>query len=264
MSDTKSPFDSENIEGLAGGLDAHVLTIRLDRPGKRNAITYDMYVAITAMLDRAAADDAVRCVIITGSGSIFTAGHDVAGFARGLSMAVEDKPSFSFMTALSQFPKPVIAALNGDAVGIGATMLLHCDLVYAVPEATLIFPFMTMGLIPEFASTFYLPRMIGHRRAMELFLRQGRCTPHDALGWGLVNRIVPGDALMDVVDQAAREVAELSPDAVRETKRLAKAHDRQAVSEAIADEAHCFHRLLDTDFVRERLGAIRHDISRKR
>jgi enoyl-CoA hydratase/carnithine racemase len=261
-------MDSEAADSGAGTTDGlglsesgGILTIRLDRPDKRNAITYDMYVAIAALLERAAQDEEIRCIVLAAAGSIFTAGHDVSGFARGLALAPEEKPSFAFMHALSDFPKPVIAALNGDAVGIGATLLLHCDLVYAVPGCRLVFPFMKMGLIPEFGSTFSLPRLIGHRKSMELFLKDGQCSAERAADWGIVNEVVPVDQLSDTVAGAAGAIAALSPDAVRETKRLLKKHDRAGLDEAILEEAHCFHELLKTEFVREKLGAIQRDIS---
>lgn len=242
-------------EGLEVGLADHVLTITLDRPAKRNAITYDMYEALTALLDHAAADSDIHCILFKGEGSIFTAGHDVSGFARGLSLAVEEKPSFGFMRALSECPKPVIAAVNGDAVGIGATMLFHCDMVYAVAGSSLIFPFMKMGLVPEFASTHFLSRVIGHQRAIELFARGGRCSVEQAAAWGMVNAVVAEGELAEVVRTAASDLALLSPAAVQETKRLMKHADRDAVRDAIGREAHCFHALLGSEFVMARLNA---------
>ncbi|MFA5964585.1 MAG: enoyl-CoA hydratase-related protein [Sphingomonas sp.] len=249
-------------DGLSIALSNQVLTIRLDHPDKRNAITYDMYSAITERLRAAAEDPGVRCVVIAATGAIFTGGHDISGFARGLDLAPEEKPSFAFMQTLARFPKPVIAAVNGDAVGIGATMLLHCDLVYAVPEARIVFPFVDMGLVPEFAATHWLPRMIGHRRAMALFLCEGRCSAQRALEWGIVNETHPADQLAGHVSRAAARIAGLSPEAVRQTKRLLRKADADAVDAAITEEAQILHDLLGSDIAREKLAAIRQRISK--
>ncbi|OCC25621.1 enoyl-CoA hydratase [Croceicoccus estronivorus] len=244
-----------STEGLSISASDRVLTIRLDREEKRNAITYDMYVAITQVLALAATDGDVSCVLFTGSGTTFSGGHDVGGFTRGLSIAPEEKPSFAFMQALSMFPKPVIAALNGNAVGIAATMLLHCDLVFAVPDCRLVFPFTKMGLIPEFASTHFLPRLIGHQRAMALFLTQGQCTAERAVEWGIINATVPAAEMLGVIAETTATISGLSLEAVMETKRLVKADGQAAVQDAIGDEARTFHRLLQSDFVLGKLAA---------
>ncbi|MEZ5709815.1 MAG: enoyl-CoA hydratase-related protein [Blastomonas sp.] len=251
------------VDGLAVERTDTGITVAFDRPAQRNAITYDMYEVLTAIFEDAKTNPEMRSITLTGTGSIFTAGHDMSGFARGLSLGVEEKPSFGFMRALSECPAPVIAAVNGDAVGIGATMLFHCDFVYAVPGARLVFPFMKMGLIPEFASTHYLPRMIGQRQAMELFLLQGQASTEQALQWGLISALIPHDDLGAHAASVASVIAALSPQAVRETKRLAKQHEGDAVRKAISDEAHSFHELLKTDFVKDRIGAIQQNISGK-
>ena len=243
-----------SVEGLGVGLANSILTIAFDRPDKRNAITYGMYEAITRMLASASDDDAVRAILFTGRGEIFTAGHDVSGFARGLSLKVEEKPSFGFMQVLSTFPKPVIAAVNGDAVGIGATMLFHCDFVHAASHARLKFPFMQMGLIPEFGTTLLGPRLFGHKAAMDLFMLDGWCSAERAVELGIANRAVPAGDLMDSALSTGQAVAALSPEAVRETKRLMKEPDGKRTAAAILAEAHAFHELLKTDFVREFLA----------
>lgn len=243
-------------EGLRVSEESGILTLAFDRAERRNAITYDMYETLTTNLMRAEDDSDIRCVVLTGMGSIFTAGHDVAGFSRGLALAVEEKPSFGFMRALSECPAPIIAAVNGDAVGIGATMLLHCDLVYAVPDARLVYPFMNMGLLPEFGSTHCAPRLVGHQRAMELFLLKGNISVEEALAWGMINAILPAEELTAAARGAASRIASLSHQAVRETKRLTKANDTDTIRRAISQEAHGFHELLQTDFVKDRLAAI--------
>jgi enoyl-CoA hydratase/carnithine racemase len=239
------------VEGLSVAMVESVLTIAFDRPLKRNAMTYEMYDAMTGMLDAASRDNAVCAVLFTGKGEIFTAGHDVSGFARGLSLQPEEKPSFGFMHVLSSFAKPVIAAVNGDAVGIGATMLFHCDFVYAANHARLKFPFMQMGLIPEFGTTFLGPRLFGHKAAMDLFILDGWCSAGRAVELGIANRAVPLDGLMDHALSAGQSIARLSPDAVRETKRLMKEPEGERTAAAILAEAHAFHDLLKTDFVKD-------------
>ncbi len=239
------------VEGLSVAMEKSVLTIAFDRPLKRNAITYEMYDAMTRMLEAAAGDDAVCAVLFTGRGEIFTAGHDVSGFARGLSLRPEEKPSFGFMQVLSKFPKPVIAAVNGDAVGIGATMLFHCDFVYVANHARLKFPFMQMGLIPEFGTTFLGPRLFGHKTAMDLFILDGWCSAERAVELGIANRAAPSDELMDHAFSAGQSIAGLSPDAVRETKRLMKEPEGEGTAAATLAEAHAFHDLLKTDFVKD-------------
>lgn len=245
-----------DVAGLVTGLDGQVVTIRFDRPDKRNAITYEMYVAMTQLLAIARDDDRVRCVVFTGTGRIFSAGHDVSGFARGLSIAPQDKPSYAFMEAVAAFPKPIIASVCGDAIGIGATLLLHCDFVYAASESRLVFPFIKMGLIPEFGSTVIMPTQIGYRKAMDLFLKDGECSAECAEQWGIVSRTMPYDELTPYTSEIAAHIAALSPEAVAETKRLMKMGSMPQVTGAIAEEAQIFHRLLQTEAVRDRLRPV--------
>lgn len=239
-----------------------IMTIRLNRESKRNSISYDMYRQLVDLLKFAEHGEDIRCVLFASTGAIFTAGHDVGGFAQGLDMAYDEKPSYLFMKALADFPKPVAAVLNGNAVGIGATMLFHCDLVYAVSEARIAFPFADMGLIPEFASSLLLPQMAGHRRAMAILLHDRGCDMETAVNLGLVNEVVPRDELEPRALQILRGIAALSPDAVALTKKLLKADNRTAVHAAIRHEAESFHHLLQSPFVRNRLAAIKERISR--
>lgn len=247
--------------GLEVTIDARVMTIRFSREHKRNSITYDMYREMVALLTMAENQPEISCVLFASTGSIFTSGHDVSGFSQGLGMAYDEKPSYLFMQKLSAFPKPVVAALNGNAVGIGATMLLHCDLVYAVPEARLVFPFVDIGLIPEFASSHYLPQLMGHRRAMSLLLLDKGCRAEDAVQLGLVNETVARDELQARADSATATIASLSIEAVMLTKRLLKAADHAPSQAAIREESETFHRLLSSPVVRDKLAAIAQRIS---
>ncbi|MBY8821756.1 enoyl-CoA hydratase-related protein [Sphingomonas colocasiae] len=253
--------DMAGSDDLLADIRDHVMTIRFNRPTKRNAITYAMYERIIDLIGRAERDDTVRCLLFAGSGPIFTAGHDVSGFAQGLALAYDEKPSYIFMKRLADFSKPVAAALNGDAVGIGATMLFHCDFVYAVPDCRLVFPFADMGLIPEFASSAYLPQLVGQRRAMALLLKDRGCSAEEGIALGIVNETVAAENLAAHVANRLAGITALSPDAVAETKRLLKAGTREAIGIAIAEEARSFHDLLHSPFVRDRLAAIRQRIS---
>ncbi|WP_417321005.1 enoyl-CoA hydratase/isomerase family protein [Emcibacter sp.] len=263
MTDFSKKIKNKHVTGLELDVSDDVLTVRLDREKKRNSITYDMYDAITEALKMAESEDDIRAVLFSASGSIFSAGHDVGGFTRGLDLAYDEKPSYSFMQTLSRFPKLVVAAVNGDAVGVGATLLLHCDLVYAVPDCRIIFPFIKMGLVPEFASTYYLPQLIGYSKAMSLFLREGGCTAEQAVEWGIFNETIPRTQLRDYVADVLKELVKLSPDAVMQTKRLAKMTTKELVQTTIAEEAQVFHELLGSDFVRGRLETIQQKISGK-
>lgn len=237
-------------------IDAQVMTIRFNREHKRNSITYDMYRDMVDLLTLAENQPEISCVLFASTGSIFTSGHDVSGFSQGLGMAYDEKPSYLFMQELSAFPKPVIAALNGNAVGIGATMLLHCDLVFAIPEARLVLPFVDMGLIPEFASSYYLPQLMGHRHAMSLLLLDKGCSAEDAIQLGLVNEAVACDELQDRVDIATATIASLSIEAVMLTKRLLKAADHAPARTAIKAESEIFHQRLSSPVVRNKLAVL--------
>lgn len=260
MTETRNG-QAPDMSGIDFAIEDRIMTIRLNREAKRNSISYDMYRQLVELLSVARHSEEIGCVLFASTGAIFTAGHDVAGFAQGLSLAYDEKPSYAFMMALADFPKPVAAALNGNAVGIGATMLLHCDLVYAVPGARIIFPFADMGLIPEFGSSFLLPRLAGHRKAMEILLHDRGCDVETAVVLGLVNTVLPRDELEPRTLEILRGIAALSPDAVALTKKMLKADDRAAVLAAIREEAASFHDLLQSPFVRNRLAAIRGRIS---
>ena len=257
----ESTVDAQRV-GLDVTINAQVMTIRFNREHKRNSITYDMYRDMVDLLTLAENQPEISCVLFASTGSIFTSGHDVSGFSQGLGMAYDEKPSYLFMEKLSAFPKPVVAALNGNAVGIGATMLLHCDLVYAVPEARLVFPFVDMGLIPEFASSHYLPQLMGHRRAMSLLLLDKGCRAEDAIQLGLINETAARDELQARVDSATATIASLSIEAVMLTKRLLKAADHAPGQAAIKEESATFHQLLSSPVVRDKLAAIAQKLAR--
>ncbi|MGZ3298710.1 MAG: enoyl-CoA hydratase-related protein, partial [Asticcacaulis sp.] len=198
-----------------------VLTLTLDRPRKKNALTRGMYTALSLALDAAALDDEVRCVLVTANGGDFCAGNDIFDFAQGVAdyqsdtVGLDDLPVFRFLRSLTFFPKPLIAAVQGQAVGVGVTLLLHCDLVVAATDARLSLPFLKLGLVPEAGSSLLLPRRIGHARAFGWMALGERVGAEEAARLGLVNRVVGVDELRDTATGLAAEVARLSPSSLR-------------------------------------------------
>jgi enoyl-CoA hydratase/carnithine racemase len=225
----------------------HVLHIGFDRPNKRNAVTRSMYEAMTAAMAIAETDPAVRSVLFSGSGEAFCAGNDLNDFVADPPTGMES-PAFRFLHAISTAQKVLVAAVHGAAVGIGATMLLHCDLVVAARSTKLSLPFVALGLVPEAASTLLLPRAVGHLRASELLLLGEPIDAETALRWGLVNRVVDDEKLIDAAMELATRAASLPPSAVRLTKQLLK-DDRGGVAVRIEQEADIFvERLRSPEF----------------
>ena len=195
--------------------------IRMNRAGKRNAITFAMYEAMTGALQSANASDAVRCVIIAGVPGAFSAGNDLTDFLTiADSSDVPNRPVTQFLRALIGCRKPIVAAVNGLAVGIGATLLLHCDFVVASSDARFSTPFVRLGLVPEAASSLLAPLLFGHRHAFEFLVMGHALTATDAKALGLINLIVSPDELEAQAMQAAGEIADLPADSVRLSREL--------------------------------------------
>ena len=232
-----------------------VATLTIDRPAKKNAITGEMYETLVAHLRKAAGDKAVRAVLVTGAGDVFTAGNDLKDFSNP-RFAQPDSPVLTFMHALAGYQKPVIAAVNGLAVGIGVTMLLHCDMVYAADTATFSMPFTGLGLIPEFGSTLLLPLIAGRVRAAEKLLLGKPFPAPEAVVMGLVNAVLPLAELLPHAHKVALAFNALPPGAVRDTKRLLRQGQAAAVQEAIQREASHFAPRLAGAEAREAIAAI--------
>jgi len=198
-----------------------VLQVVIDRPDKKNAITGTMYNALTAALRAADEDQAVRAVLISGTAGTFTAGNDLEDFVLHPPTDAS-APAFTFMRALATLEKPLVAAVAGLAIGIGTTLLLHCDLVYATENARFALPFTALGLVPEAGSSLLLPQSIGHRRAAEMLLLGEPFSGQRALDLGLVNQLLPADELLPFALERARRVATLPAGSVIGTKRLMK------------------------------------------
>jgi enoyl-CoA hydratase/carnithine racemase len=220
-----------------------VCELRLNRPDKRNAITFAMYDALWDAMVRAEADDSVRAILLSGAGASFTAGNDLMDFVSRPPSGSEQGPA-RFIRLLPKIRKILVAAVHGSTVGIGVTMLLHCDLVVAARSARLSMPFVKLGLVPEAASSLLLPRLIGHQRAAELLLLGTPIDSAAALNFGLVNRVVEDDVLLEEARTLARTVAEQPAGALRATKQLLRSET--GVSARIEEELLAFQERLDS------------------
>ena len=224
-----------------------VATIEIARPEKKNALTRAMYQAMADAIGAAVADNAVRAVLITGQPGIFTSGNDIEDFMSrppGQGSDGLDSPVFRFMRALLDCDKPVVAAVTGAAIGIGTTMLLHCDFVYVSDEARLAMPFVALGLVPEFASSLVVPQLMGHRRAAEKLLLGDPFTPEQAVECGLANAVLPATEVVNHARRVAERFNQLPPGAVREAKQLLRGPQRELVLKTIRSEGELFGKRL--------------------
>jgi len=235
--------------------DQGIARLSFDRPAKKNAITGEMYEQFVAHLKQASADPAVRAVLISGNGGTFTAGNDLKDFSNP-KFAQADSPVLSFMQGLAAFEKPAIAAVQGMAVGIGVTMLLHCDLVYVADDATFSMPFTSLGLVPEFASTLLLPQVAGRVRAAEKLLLGKPFPAHEAVVMGLANAVLPAAEVLAHAEKMALAFTQLPPGAVRDTKKLLRDGLGATVKDAIFREASYFGPRLAGAEAREAISAI--------
>jgi enoyl-CoA hydratase/carnithine racemase len=214
-----------------------------------------MYLALAQAVRDANANPAVRCVLITGQPGVFTAGNDLEDFMHNTEGEGAELPSVAFMRALVACEKPVIAAVTGLAVGIGTTMLLHCDLVYVSQDARLSMPFVGLGLVPEFASSLMLPALVGHAKAAEMLMLGEPFGAEQAVAIGIANAALPAGDVIDHARRVAERFNGLAPSAVRETKKLLKQPRTDAVLRAIAAEVAVFTDRLGSPEVKEALSA---------
>ncbi|MDZ4326555.1 MAG: enoyl-CoA hydratase-related protein, partial [Pseudomonas sp.] len=221
-----------------------LLTLCLNRPDKKNALTRAMYSHLAEALEQADTDPEINAVLITGSSECFTAGNDIADFLQAPPSNL-DSPVFQFMLTLLECRKPVIAAVAGAAVGIGTTLLLHCDLVYISRDARLRMPFVNLGLCPEFGSSLLLPRLLGHAKAAELLLLGEGFSGEQAAEWGIATEALgSGEAALAKAREMALRFESLPPEAVRISKRLMKAPDREQLRKVIEEEGALFTQRL--------------------
>jgi enoyl-CoA hydratase/carnithine racemase len=230
-----------------------VCEVRLNRPEKRNALTFAMYEAFARALHEAQADAAVRAVLLSGEGANFSAGNDLNDFLQGPKFTT-DHPVMEFLRTLATFGKPLLAAVHGQTVGIGVTMLLHCDLIVAARSTQLSMPFVSLGLVPEAGSSLLLPRLLGTQRAAELLLLGKPIDAATALGFGLVNRVVEDAELPGAARALAEAVARQPAGSLSATRRLLRG-DPAAVLARIEEEARIFGAQLASAEFREGIRA---------
>jgi enoyl-CoA hydratase/carnithine racemase len=232
-----------------------VMTVTLQRPEKKNALTIAMYDAMSDTLDRAETDGAVRVVLFQGDGDSFTAGNDLADFASqasGGDNSVEGG-AHRFIATIGKAKKPLVAAVQGNAVGVGTTMLLHCDLVYLADNARLITPFVNLALVSEAASSFLLPLRIGHARAYAMFALGEPLEAAAALACGLANAVVPQADLRKKAHDAAIALTKRPAGSLNLTKQLMRDHER--IAARMAEEGSLFKERLKTPEAREAFAA---------
>jgi enoyl-CoA hydratase/carnithine racemase len=220
-----------------------VATIEIARPEKKNALTIAMYEVMAQALRAAREDAAVRAVLISGQPGIFTSGNDLEDFVQRPPQGM-DTPVFHFMRALMDCDKPVVAAVTGAAIGIGTTMLLHCDFVYVCDDARLAMPFVSLGLVPEFAASLLVPQTMGLRRAAERLLLGDPFTGEQAVECGLANAVLPAAEVLPHARRIAERFNALPPGAVREAKRLMREPQRAATLQVIETEGALFAQRL--------------------
>ncbi|ARN75213.1 enoyl-CoA hydratase [Oceanicoccus sagamiensis] len=231
-----------------------VMTIAWNRPEKKNALTQLMYATAADAIKAAAEDDAVRAVLITGTQECFTAGNDLGDFLNNPASG-EEAPVSQFLLAISTLEKPIVAAVNGPAVGIGTTMLLHCDMVVAADTTVFCMPFSNLGLCPEAASSFLLPRLAGHQRAAELLLLGENFDAQQAKECGIINYIAAADSYLALANDLVNKLASKPPTSIRMTKQFLKQGQDALVQERMRTEGEAFAQLLRGPEAREAMTA---------
>ncbi len=231
-----------------------VMTLTFNRLDKKNSITSSMYASLAEALMQAHGDDAVRAVVLQGHETIFSSGNDIGDFLNN-PPATPEAPVFQFLRALSTFPKPVLAAVCGPAVGIGTTLLFHCDLVYAGDNAAFSMPFVNLGLCPEAASSYLAPQLMGYGRAAEALLLGEPFMAESALEMGLISRIVPPSEAAALARRQALKLASKPLSAVMETKRFMKKGQADIVAARILEEGASFGRMLSEPAAQEAFTA---------
>lgn len=236
------------------GDDAAIRTIRFNRPEKKNAITQDMYTAIADAID-AAQTDGTAVIVFLGHPGVFSAGNDIRDFmSRGMSGDLGSSPTFRFLKSLATSKVSMLAGIDGLAIGVGATMLMHCDMVFATTRSTLKTPFLSLGLVPEAASSLIAPRIMGHQRAFELLVMGETFSAEDAKAAGLINRIVDEDMLERTVIEAGLKLAAQPPQARAFCRQLVKG-DPLEITRRMDEEALLFAERLTSAEAREAFTA---------
>ncbi len=232
-----------------------VMQIAINRPEKKNALTADMYDALSDAVEEGEADSGIRVLLLHGKGDAFTAGNDLQDFLQKPWKGQANPPAVRFIHAVAQAKKPIVAAVHGLVVGVGSTILLHCDLVYAAEDTRFMMPFINLGIVPEAASTVLLPSLIGRQRASELFMLGAPLSAQRAYEIGMVNAVLAADQLLPTAIEAAQALAAKPAAALRATKDLMKRHLRAEVNRALHEEVEVISERLDSAETREALAA---------
>ncbi|PUE59056.1 enoyl-CoA hydratase [Limnohabitans curvus] len=235
-------------------IDGGVMTLTFNRVDKKNSLTAAMYTALADAVEQAESNPSVRVLVFQGHETVFCAGNDIADFLNNPPSTL-DAPVFRLLRNIAAFPKPVLAAVAGPAVGIGTTLLFHCDLVYAGDNAAFAMPFVNLGVCPEAASSLLAPQMMGYHRAAEALLLGEPFMAEAALEVGLVNRVLPPTEVNNYVQAQARKLAAKPLSSLLETKRLMKAGQAQLVQKQMNEEAASFGRMLTEPAAKEAFGA---------
>lgn len=233
---------------VLSSLDGQILTLTLNRPEKQNAITREMYQTLASAINEANGDFGVRAVLITSSSQHFTAGNDLFDFLNTPPLE-EGSPVMNFLGAIHNLSKPLLAAVSGNAVGIGTTMLFHCDVVIAASNTKFSMPFVNLGLVPEAGSSLLFPRLVGHQRASKVFLTGEPFGSEDALTMGLIAEI--SETPLEIAKSIAGKIAAQPPNAVIQTKALLKSELHEKVSAVMRAEGELFQMALQSDEARE-------------
>lgn len=216
--------------------DGSVRTVRMNRPDKKNALTLPMYDAMAEAIESVSQSTNLRCLLIAGAPTVFCAGNDIGDFLKMASAGgALGQPILRFLYALARCETPLVAAVQGDAVGVGATMLMHCDHIIASTQARFATPFVGLGLVPEAASSLIAPRLMGHARAFSLLVMGKPLNAEEAKAAGLINTIVPPDAVEAEAMKAAREIASLPPQGVLASRRLMRGSPDEVVARIDAE-----------------------------
>lgn len=235
--------------------DGAVLRIAINRPEKKNALTSDMYTALAEAVEQAEIDKAVRVMLLYGKGDAFTAGNDLQDFMQKPWKDQATPPAVRFITAVAHAEKPIIAAVHGLVVGVGTTILLHCDLVYAAAESRFIMPFIDLGIVPEAASTVLLPLLVGRQRASELFMLGSPLTAQRAFEIGFVNAVLSPEQLLPTATAVTQVLAAKPAAALRACKDLIKRSCNAEVNRALREEVEVITQRLESPETREALNA---------
>lgn len=242
-------------EFISFSRDSGIFTIRFDRPAKKNALTSEMYTRVRELLEQAATDPGIRVLLFTGGPEVFTSGNDIVDFLQNPPTDEATAPVLQLLHAIVDFEKPVVAAVTGLAVGIGTTLLLHCDLSVVGESARFSMPFVNLGLCPEAASSLILPERVGSARAAEWLMLGEMFGAAEALSAGLVNRVVADAQVEAVARELAVKLAAKPPAALRATKQLLKGHLRAAQHAQMSAEASSFAAALQGPEAKEAFSA---------